>query len=245
MAKKPVKQESDLTPSPDEENSAHVTPFEVGIYILHYQDDETTDRCVAAFQAQGIEGLRIVVIDNGSDVRFIPTDESVIVHRLDVNTPVVAAWNAGMQAYPARVYFVANNDAFPAEQCIQKLIAALDDPQIGIVAPGTSDTTVGAMFVSYANAPVPSIDLPDVDGHLWGWTQALVDAIGWPDCEGHTHQMCWGSNRDYCLMARRAGYRVVCVRSAYVYHEHEVTYDRNEADAAGRAWLQAKWNGAL
>lgn len=243
----------DPTPSPDEvkaETPKAVEtpkrePFKVGIYILHYQDDETTDRCVLSFQEQGIEGQQIVVIDNGSERPYMFLDESIFIVRMEENSPVVTAWNAGMVAFPAETYFLANNDAFPAEHCLEKLIAALDDPSIGIVAPGTSDMTVGAMFVAFANADTPSIDLPDVDGHLWGWKHTLIERIGYPDCEGHTHVMCWGSNRDFCYRARQAGLRVVCVRSAYVHHEHEISYDRSEADAAGRAWLQGKWHGAL
>lgn len=213
----------------------------VGIYILHYQDDETTDQCVTAFDQARVEGQQIVVIDNGSDHHYISI-EGVIVHRLDLNLPVVDAWNAGMQAYPADVYLVANNDAMPVFDCVEKLVAALEDESIGIVAAGTSDESVGMMHVPFpGNSYMPNIDMKHVDGHLWGWRHDLVSQIGYPDCEGHTHQMCWGSNRDYCFRARQAGYRVVCVRSAFVDHQRHETYDRAEADAAGHAWIQQKW----
>lgn len=214
----------------------------VGVCILHYQDDEKTDACVDAFCFPTMFSDEfIVVIDNGSDVPYKNDLPWVRIVRLEKNIPVVEAWNAGMKAHPADIYFLANNDAIPSEDCIYKLANALEDPTVGIVAAGTSDTSVGAMYVPEPNATLASIDMNHVDGHLWGWRHDLVEQIGYPDCEGHTHQMCWGSNRDYCFRARQAGYRVVCVRSAYVDHQHHETYDRAEADAAGRAWLQQKW----
>lgn len=214
----------------------------IGIYILHYVDDSQTDQCVAAFdRAVNGESVQLVVIDNGSPVPYISTWEGVKVLRLEQNIPVVAAWNAGMQQYPADIYFCANNDAFPAVDCIQTLVEALEDESIGIVAAGTSDTSVGAMYVPQPDATLTSIDMKHVDGHLWGWRYDLVAEIGLPDCEGHTHQMCWGANRDYCFRARQAGLRVVCVRSAFVDHSRHDYYDRAEADAAGHVWLAQKW----
>lgn len=214
----------------------------IGIYILHYQDDATTDACVAAFDRAVFDEVpTIVVIDNGSTEPYIPNAEGVQVVRLDENIPVVAAWNEGMKRHPADVYLVANNDAMPTFDCVEKLVEALEDISIGIVAAGTSDTSVGAMHVPQPDAALTSIDMNHVDGHLWGWRADLVEQIGYPDAEGHTHQMCWGSNRDYCFRARQEGYRVVCVRSAFVDHQRHETYDRAEADAAGHAWLRAKW----
>jgi len=215
----------------------------VNIFVLHYEDEWLTDQCVDHLYTSGQlypEGTNVVVIDNGSKIPYEAKQEETRVVRLDQNIPVVAAWNAGMQKYPADVYFCMNNDAFPAVGCIEKLVEALEDESIGIVAAGTSDTSVGAMYVTFPNE-LPNLDMNHVDGHLWGWRYDLVAEIGLPDCEGHTHQMCWGANRDYCFRARQAGFRVVCVRSAFVDHNRHESYDRAEADAAGHAWLAQKW----
>lgn len=215
----------------------------VNIYVLHYENTAVTEKCVQYFYSSGnlYPDYNVVVIDNGSTVPYEALEEDTRVVRLEKNLPVVAAWNAGMQAYPADLYFLANNDVVVGDGCIQKLIEALEDESIGIVAAGTSDTTVGMMHVAGPDATLTSIDMNHVDGHLWGWRQDLVDAIGYPDCDGHTHQMCWGSNRDYSFRARQAGYRVVCVRSAFVDHQRHESYDRGKADAAGHAWLRQKW----
>ena len=217
--------------------------MKVGVYILHYKDDEMTERCVEAFTNMldgSTDHSMIYVIDNGSPTPYDPKWLHVQVLRLDENIAVVEAWNAGMRTYPADVYFVANNDVFPEQGCIDKLLAALEDPTVGIVAPGTDDTGVGFMTVAYPNT-LPDVDMNHVDGALWGWRQDLINAIGYPDCEGHTHQMCWASNQDYCYRARLAGYRVVCVRQAFVHHEHKPSYDRNAAYTAGVKWLMQKW----
>jgi hypothetical protein len=82
--------------------------------------------------------------------------------------------------------------------------------------------------------------MPHVDNTVWGWRHDLIDAIGYPDCEGHTHRACWASNQDYCYRARRAGYRVLGVLGAYVRHAHHGGQDM-VAYQAGRDWLAKKW----
>jgi GT2 family glycosyltransferase len=219
----------------------------IGLFILHYEQDAVTDACVEAFDfaVNGLDAeVETTIIDNGSPVPYQPAWEHLRILRLDFNLPVVEALNIGMLKYPADVYFLANNDAMPARDCLHRLLAALDDPSVGIVAAGTSDISVGQMYVPEPSDTLTTIDMNHVDGHLWGWRSDLVNAIGLPDCEGHMHQMCWGSNRDYCYRARQQGFRVVCVRSAFVDHQRHETYDRSEADRAGREWIQQKW-GAL
>lgn len=68
----------------------------------------------------------------------------------------------------------------PAVDCIEKLVKALEDESIGIVAAGTSDTSVGAMYVPQPDATLTSIDMNHVDGHLWGWRYDLVAEMGCP-----------------------------------------------------------------
>lgn len=205
------------------------------IFVLHHAKDDVTNACLASLIDQG----PILVIDNGSPIPFVPAHGNITVMRNEQNLHLIDAFNRAMQAHPDDWYLAVTNDTKASPGMVDKLLAALHDPAIGIVSGGTNDRGAGALYAPHPG-DWPSIDMPHVDNTIWGWPHDLVEAIGWPDCAGHTHIGCWGSNQDYCYRARRAGYRVVGVRSAYYWHAHDGGQDV-EAWQAGRDWLQQKW----
>lgn len=204
------------------------------IFLLHWTHDAVTNNCLKHLQPQGA----VIVIDNGSPALFAPASP-VAVLRLPENYPIITAFNYAMRLYPSEDYICVTNDTEPAPDMVSKLLAALDDPEVGIVAPGTNDTGAGVLHVSEPGDH-PSVLATGVDNTTWAWRHDLIAKIGYPDCEGHTHRACWASNQDYCYRARKAGYKVLAVRGAYTKHAHMGGQD-TVAWQAGRDWLVRKW----
>lgn len=201
------------------------------IYVLHYHDDTVTNRCLASLKGQG----PIVVIDDGSPTPFVPERKDVTLMRLEENLPLIPAFNVGMAAHPDDWYLCLNNDTLAEPGMVRQLLSAFDDPDVGIVAPGTSDKDAGALYVPKPGA-WPNVQMRDVDNHAWCFTQDVIDEIGYPDADGHPHWANWYANRLYCWKARQVGYKVLGIRSAYITHIHAGGYNA-EADQAGLVWI--------
>jgi len=187
--------------------------------ILHYgrseADERMTEQCIRSLWWQG---ARIVVIDNGSPRIYKPNGVGRI--RLERNQFLITAFNAGIEAVRREhdIYFCLNNDIVADAGMVGRLVEVLRDPAVGVVAPGSSDQGTGVLHVPYASPQWTDREAKHVDNHAWGFRRDVVERIGLPDCEGHSHRACWASNRDYCYRARMAGYKVMAVRSAYVTH---------------------------
>ena len=214
-------------------------------FVLHYEDRVKTSRCLVALLydiALMQPGVRVFAIDNGSP-NPLPElfGSSVHVIRHKENLPLIEAFNRAMEAAPANYYVCITNDTRPTPGMVKTLVTALKAQNVGIVAPGTNDQGAGILFTGDGpDKAMPIVETNHVDNTCWAWRHDLVKAIGWPDCEGHPHRANWASNRDYCYRARQAGYKVLAVRGAHIWHAHNGGQDA-VADAAGREWLQGKW----
>jgi GT2 family glycosyltransferase len=218
----------------------------VHIFVLHYEKDEVTNACLEALLGDALvpsEDTKLFVIDNGSPVPYDTEFLSFSVIRFDENLPLIDAYNRAMQENPADAYICMANDTNPAVGMVGKLVAVLDDPHVGIVAPGTNDMGAGILWVSQPG-DWSSIPTTHVDNTCWGFRQDLVDKIGWPDAEGHPHRANWYANRLYCWKARMAGYLVLAVRSAYIGHAHHGGQDA-VADEAGLDWISLRLGGRV
>lgn len=191
---------------------------------------------------------KTAVIDNGPVKAPEGVFEGILPERVSFQrvTPpeplsIIKAFNfaIGALSFPFDAVFCVTNDTISHPGVFAKLLSALSDPSVGIVAPGMNDRGAGVLFV-----PQPgnwlTLETSHVDNTFWGFRRDLVEAIGLPDDEGNAHWGSWYSNRDYCLRARRAGYSVQAVRSAYVRHEHDGGLNI-VAELAGAYWFEKKW----
>lgn len=209
------------------------------VYILHYANNSLTNACLAAWLEQTVN---IVVIDNGSPLPYVPAREVRVV-RLEQNLHLIPANNAGMTAQPSGWYFCVNNDVFPAPGCLKRMLDVFTDPDIGIAAPGSSDMNAGILHVA-PGQPREDVVTRHVDNHAIMFTSDVVDEIGLPDAEGHPHRANWYANKLYCYKARKAGYKVLAVRSAFVDHRRDSGYDET-ADRLGQEWIKARLGAQL
>lgn len=215
-------------------------PDGVNVFVLHWEHDDVTNTCVASWMPEcQRHGARLIVIDNGSRKPY-HTNLAVEVVRHERNLFLIEAFNRVMQDNPAGVYVACTNDTKIGRGSLGILLEALGDRKIGVVAPGTNDQGAGVLTVTEATPANTRQYTGHVDNTCWAWRHDVVEAVGWPDCVGHTHRACWASNQDFCYRVRMAGYRVLAVRDAFLWHAHDGGMD-TEAWQAGRRWLELKW----
>lgn len=108
--------------------------------VLNWRTPDNTIRAVRALIGDGVPAERIVVVDNasgdGSVERFRAELPGVEVLALEDNAGFARGNNLGAQALPGDAYLFVNSDAFVLEAgSVDRLLAALDDPAVGIAVP--------------------------------------------------------------------------------------------------------------
>ncbi len=210
-------------------------------FILHYMDKAMTDQCIASLLPRcAAVDAEIIVVDDGSPVPFV-TDYPVRIVRHEQNLHLVPAFSKAMQMFPATIYGMLNNDLICHPDMLATVLAQFDDPDVGIVAPGSSDKGTGVLYVP-CPGPWGNVVAQHIDNHCMWVSHYLIEEIGYPECEGNLHRLNWYWNRAYCYLARKAGYKVVAARDAYV--DHLGGGYNAEADAAGLAWIQSRLGDA-
>jgi GT2 family glycosyltransferase len=211
----------------------------IGLFILHYATDVMTRACLEKLLDDPTlpSDCQIIVIDNASPKHFKCADTRVQVERLPRNLGIIDAFNAIQTGATFDLYLNWNNDLLPAHGAVKRLGDLAQDPRLGVVAPGTSDRGTGEMYRTEWGS-FHDINMSHIDNHAWGFTHKLVQQVGFPDALDHPHRAHWFANRLYCWKARRAGFKVVCAKSTYVYH-FGGKYDA-EAHSAGLAWITAR-----
>lgn len=218
----------------------------ITVFVLHYENEQVTNQCVGSIlrsiEADAVGKAQIVVIDNGSPTPYTTSylEQFVKVLRLDRNMMLIDAFNEGLRKFRSEIYICANNDTTWNMWTLPILVGALSNRLVGIVAPGTNDQGAGILTVEGNDPSLMSTMVRHVDNCVWGWRHDMMEVVGLPDCDGHTHRANWASNQDYCYRAWQAGYTVVAVRSAYVIHAHHGGQDM-VAWQAGRDWLIHKY----
>jgi O-antigen biosynthesis protein len=215
------------------------------IIIVSYNSAAQIGACLRALQQQRCNcDYEIVVVDNAShdQSRTIVADfPGVRLIAVDENWGFAGGVNRGVAAAHGHVIALLNPDATPAPDWLQQLIAALDDPQIGVagskvLAPDGRIQSLGSelqlpiMLSAHRKAGERDtgadheiVDVWAVHGAAMAFTRPLWEALGGFD-EGFFPA--YWEESDFCERARRAGRRVVVVPTAIVQHD--------EASATGK-----------
>jgi GT2 family glycosyltransferase len=217
-------------------------PPTVLVIVVHWNGLEHTEVCLRSLAGLTYPAVDVLVVDNGSTdgsgkelaARF----PGVRILRLEENRFYAGGANRGLQLALARGYahaVILNNDTEAAPDLIERLVeVAESNPAIGLVGPkifhldpphliwsagGRIDYWRGMFHHLGLRQPDgPAFDLQrDVD-YLTGCCilitrSALID-VGYLD----TGFTMYSEDADWCVRARRLGYRVVFAPRALLGH---------------------------
>jgi len=220
-------------------------PPTASIIIVSYNSAAQIGACLRALQQQRCEyEYEIVVVDNASCdasravVAGFPTVRLITENE---NLGFAGGVNRGVAAAHGRVIALLNPDAEPAPDWLQQLIAALDDPTIGVVGSKVfgpdghiqslgSELQLPVMLTAHRKAGARDsgqddqiVDVWAVHGAAIAFTRPLWQALGGFDTGFFP---AYWEESDFCERARQAGKRVVVVPRATVRH--------HEASATGK-----------
>jgi len=223
-------------------------PPRLAIVVLNWNGARETARCLAALAAAGEADWELTVLDNGSR----PPEADRLRPLLPANarlleTPENLGFAGGVnrclrairerRGGDAPYYVLLNNDAEVTPGLLGRLIAPLErDPAIGIVGPSVharpgDPRPLGAGWIRWRTGATPYASADGtrafqecdvVHGCCFLFRGELLSRVGWLD----ESYFAYYEETDFCVRARRAGYRVGIVPDAVVYHEGSVSADR-------------------
>ncbi len=218
--------------------------LQVGIVVLNWHGGLRTQACVDSARAQDHPQKFVVLVDNHSGTaecdalrRRYSGEPDVQLCLLDENRGYAGGNNAGIRAALARgadLVLILTQDAILAAGALRVLVeAAAADPGIGVVGPQIVDTrrpeyvwSVGER-VSVALLCVPRTllrhrrvrqswyDVGGVLGCVMLLTRRCIETSGGFDEEFFAYY----EEVDFCLRARRDGFRIVCAPAAVASHD--------------------------
>jgi GT2 family glycosyltransferase len=219
--------------------------MEIVAVIISYNGSADTVECVGSLLESSHPGLRIVVVDNGSSppLSLPPGHADVEVVRLEANLGYSGGVNVGIGRAlntGADAVFVLNNDTIFAADAVARLAAELKG-DVGIVAPRIYYAADPGLiwsdgFMAHPwtlemrggrrgqregkdEEPVRAVDY--VAGCAMLIHRSVLDAIGLFD-EGYF--ALYYEDLDYCIRARRAGFGILTVPAAHVWHKVALTF---------------------
>ena len=215
---------------------------DIAIIILNRNGGADLKQCVESISACSGRGFSLVVADNGS------TDGSVeMVHSLfpsvriaanGANLGFAAGNNSAVRAISDQGFgwlVFLNADLVMAPDCLTKLVVAAEsDPSIAVVGPtvyhASEPNTIQSAggVISRAGTPVHRGANEAERGQFAGpqdvdWVSGcalMIRSQAFAAIQGFDERFfMYGEEVDLCVRARRAGYRVVHVPSAKVWHK--------------------------
>ncbi len=214
----------------------------IAAITVDWNQARLTQQCVASVVAGAHVPSWVIVVDNGSHCDPTPLvreayPDTIVLHN-QRNLGFAAGANTGIEcalAFGADAVLLVNNDAVVAPACIPELVVALerDDHLAGVGAktltqeqPPRIHTAYGILTYHGQLVQQQGWFEPDISkfgefihvDYISGCAMLLrgtaLRRIGLLDPEFFAYH----EDLDWCIRARRAGYRVAYVPSAIVYH---------------------------
>lgn len=209
--------------------------------------------CLSSVARHSSPPYRIILVDDGSDEEtaaylneFISNQECLLL-RNDTARGYTFAANQGLRASTADFALLINSDTIVTPGWLDKMVAcAQSDPKIGMVGPLSNtaswqsipkiesngdwadnplppDLTIdqmGELVTQYSERIYPTMMF--LNGFCLLICRDLIAKIGFFD-EEH-FGVGYGEENDYCLRARKAGWKLALADDVYIYHAQSKSY---------------------
>lgn len=235
------------------------------ICVVAYNNLKLTQRAVQALREQTYD-TRIVVWDNNSSdgtQDWLRMQQDIEVHLSDENVYWTPAINRAISEFWKDEDYIGymNNDAQPFRSTVERLVALLQAPEVGIVAPsmarigGPQDIAVceGHDIVARGGfVDANLVDLPPKRVNFVMGAFAMLRKEVWDELGPLDEDMPLGADdHDYAIRAKEAGYQLWVAQNAFCEHAgHASARVNREADKAwddlgAKSWdvFNKKWAG--
>jgi GT2 family glycosyltransferase len=229
----------------------------VGVVVLDRGEPAKSRRALRSAAAAGL-ATQCLIVENGPGPD-VPAEPGLEVLRLPRNLGFAAGMNAGLRRLRERGcdrLLLLNNDAVLEPGCVRGLAEALEDPSLAAVGPVVLRSRDGrvesrglafdpaaarARLLGSGEVFVPRegrLEVEALSGAVMMLSAAALERVG-PLDEGYFHSF---EDADWCVRARRAGFRLEVVLGARARHEGAATLGRASSDRfyyAARGQLRA------
>lgn len=245
----------------------------VSIIVCVHNALSDVRRCLVSVLASTLPPFELVLIDDGSDVetrQFLATfaaDHQATLIRHATAQGYTRAANKGLASAKMPWLLLLNSDTVVSDGWLDRLVAAgVQHQRIGLVGPVSNTASWQSVPAveeggDWAPNPLPRgmdiaemsllvgaasrrqvIDLPFLNGFCLLIRRSMLDAVGPFDEEAFGTG--FGEENDYCIRARRAGWRLVVADDVYIHHAQSRSYSRERRlklaqkadDALARKW---------
>ncbi len=226
----------------------------VPVYGARGRDPAPTLACLASVLASLPRGARLVIVDDCSPDPVLVAALQAIARRRPVrllrqatNRGFPAAVNAGIQAAAGHDIVLLNSDTLVPPGWLEALAtAAQSAPGIGTVCPLSNEATILSYPVSGGGNPMPDldgtiaqaklaaqanggtvVDIPVAVGFCMYIRRECLDEVGL--FREDVFAQGYGEENDFCLRARRFGWRHVAAVGTFVAHEGGASFGLSQS----------------
>jgi GT2 family glycosyltransferase len=240
----------------------------VSIVVVTFGNARLTRLCVESIYASTTwPRFELIIVDNASTdetrtyLRYLARDRECITIILnDTNRGFAAANNQGVAAASGDYVVLLNNDTVVPRGWLEPLLAALDDPEVGLVGPVTNAVGNEAKIaVDYASMDQMAefasrwmaehrhecFDIAMLAMFCVVLRRDVLSRIGPLD---ESYGIGMFEDDDYSRRIQAAGLRTVCVRGAFIHHFGQAAFrkliETGEYDALwkrNQAIYESKW----
>lgn len=233
------------------------------IIIVTYNELAYTKECIDSIRLRTDEPYELIFVDNGSTdgtPEFLDSISGARVIRNPINRGFPAAVNQAIPLARGKQILLLNNDTVVSTGWLTNMLRVLErDPKSGLVGPCSNQVSGSQMI------PVSYQDMSSMDGFAWdhakrysGVTEetdrligfclliraTLISEVG--NLDERFGVGCFEDD-DYCVRARRAGWKAVIARDAFVHHYGSRTFAASGIDYAeliskNQQRFRDKWN---
>lgn len=225
-------------------------PFVV-IVVLNWNKPDDTLACLDSLTALGYSNVHIIVVDNGSTdnsvKRISQAYREVEIIEAKTNLGYAGGNNLGVQyalnCYNPDYIFIANNDVIFDSAALTYLVAAAEDsPQAGFLGPKIYQHNVPQQIQSAGTVVTKwgetyQIGLNEMDNGQFDVQRDVDSLVGCATLIRSDTLRKVGSlderfylyreDIDWCLRAKRAGYKILYVPGAKVWHHSSNVREEN------------------
>jgi len=239
----------------------------VSIVVVTRENQPFLRLCLESVLVATEASFELIVVDNGSSdgtpaylARLAERNANVHVIANAVNCGFAAATNQGAGTAAGELLVLLNDDTAVGPGWLARLIAHLDDPDVGMVGPTTNrigneaqvdaDYRTWAEFLRFADARArrhagEAFEIPTLTMFCLAMRRSLYEEVGPLD---ERFEIGLLEDDDYSRRVREARYRLLCVEDVFVHHFGETSFGRLVASGeyaevleANRVRFEDKW----